>query len=264
VNQLIMLSDDLATEHAELDAIVAPLDDPTWRMPTPAEGWTILDTILHLALTDAHAARAASDPEGFVAARAARTREDVQQEFEHGRSMPSGDVLQFWRTNRQGLLSALRALDPRARIPWFGPPMSAMSHASARLMETWAHGQDVLDTLGLVRDDTSRLRHIAHLGVRARPYSYTIRGLSPPDADVRVELRGPCGDTWTWGEPTTPSRVTGAAADFCLVVVQRRHLDDTALVCEGPHAREWLLIAQAFAGHPGPGRRAGQFSRRRD
>ena len=128
-------------------------------------------------------------------------------------------------------------------------------------METWAHGQDIADTLGISRAPTDRLRHVAHLGVRARPNSYLSRGMTPPDGDVRVELRGPSGDRWVWNEDATPA-VTGDAVDFCLVVTQRRHLDDTDLVVEGALAQEWMSIAQAFAGSPGPGRRPGQFPKR--
>ena len=137
--------------------------------------------------------------------------------------------------------------------------MSAMSHATARLMETWAHGQDVLDALQLERPPTTRLRHVAHLGVRTRAYSYQQHGLNPPATDVHVALTAPGGGVWTWGDPGAVDHVTGAVVDFCLVVVQRRHLDDTELQVEGPHAREWLLIAQAFAGRAGAGRQAGQF-----
>jgi hypothetical protein len=42
--------------------------------------------------------------------------------------------------------------------------------------------------------------------------------------------------------------------DFCLLVTQRRHLADTAVVVEGDAARQWISIAQAFAGPPGAGR----------
>jgi uncharacterized protein (TIGR03084 family) len=127
--------------------------------------------------------------------------------------------------------------------------MGALSFATARLMETWAHGQDVADALGVARPGTPRLRHIAHLGVRTRPFSYTVRGRPVPGADVRVELTPPDGGVpWAWGNPSLTDRVTGPALDFCLVVTQRRHVEDTALAVEGDGAREWLAIAQAFAG----------------
>jgi uncharacterized protein (TIGR03084 family) len=247
------LLDDLAAEHADLDAVVAPLGEPEWSRPTPAEGWTIGDTILHLALTDEVAALAAVDPAAFEAYRQQRRSTGVDP-FQAHRGMPPGQLLALWRKNRQRLLEALAAVDEKQRITWFGPPMSATSHATARLMETWAHGQDILDALGLERAATPRLKHIAHLGVRTRAYSYTQHSLTPPSKEVRVQLDAPGGEVWTWGGSDAADRVSGPALDFCLVVVQRRHLDDTDLSYDGPHAREWLLIAQAFAGTAGSGR----------
>jgi uncharacterized protein (TIGR03084 family) len=116
----------------------------------------------------------------------------------------------------------------------------------------------VSDALEVQRAPTARLKHVAHIGVRARPFSYLINGLELPSAPVYVALRAPDGTTWEWGEPA-PDRVTGDALDFCLVVTQRRHRDDTALSVEGPAATEWIGIAQAFAGEPGSGRAPGQF-----
>jgi len=248
------LCDDLAAEHASLDSVLAPLSEAEWSLLTPAEGWTVRDSILHLALTDAAAALAASDPAGFEAYRAQR-RQGGGDAFADSRGMPAAQLLDLWRTNRRQLLDCLRQLAPSQRITWFGPPMSAMSHATARLMETWAHGQDVVDALGVERADTRRLKHIAHLGVRTRGYSYGQHDLTPPATGARVELAAPdSAETWTWGEANSPDRVRGPAGDFCRVVVRRRHLDATQLAYEGPHAREWLLIAQAYAGAPGSGR----------
>jgi uncharacterized protein (TIGR03084 family) len=127
-------------------------------------------------------------------------------------------------------------------------------------METWAHGQDVVDTIGAQREPTDRLRHVAHLGVRARPNSYAANGRDVPPDPVEVRLVGPHGDAWSWNEGAY-DRVSGPALDFCLVVTQRRHLDDTQLVLEGPLAKEWMSIAQAFAGPPGSGREPGQFEK---
>ena len=138
------------------------------------------------------------------------------------------------------------------RIPWYGPAMGAKSFLTARLMETWAHGQDVMDALGLHRQPTNRLRHIADLGHRTRAWSYLNRGEAPPTDEIRVELVGPDGVTWVFGSDAAVETVRGPAEEFCLVVTQRRHLDDTSLVAS-PGAREWLLIAQAFAGPPTSG-----------
>ena len=137
--------------------------------------------------------------------------------------------------------------------------MSARSFITARLMETWAHGQDVADALAVERTPTERLRHVAHIGVGARAFSYVANGRQPNPAPVRVELVGPAGDTWSWGPEDASDRVTGPALGFCLLVTQRRHRDDVGLTAEGAAADEWLDIAQSFAGPPGHGRRPGQF-----
>jgi len=132
--------------------------------------------------------------------------------------------------------------------------MSAMSHATARLMETWAHGQDVYDALAANREDSARLRHIAHLGVRTRNFAFGVHGLEPPAEEFRVVLTAPSGAVWTWGPEDAAQTVSGPAYDFCLRVTQRRHRDDLDLVATGPDADRWLDIAQAFAGPAGAGR----------
>jgi uncharacterized protein (TIGR03084 family) len=198
------LCDDLEAEHAALDAVVARLSEQHWSMPTPAEGWTISDAILHLALTDEVAALAASDPAAFEGYR--HSRRGGTDPFQTSRGMLPADLLDLWRTNRRCLLESLRTLDPKGRVSWFRPPMAAMSHATARLMETWAYGQDVADAFGIECSATSRLKHIAHLGVRTRGYSYTQHGLTPPADAVRVELRvrtGHCGHGVSRRRPTT-------------------------------------------------------------
>ena len=137
--------------------------------------------------------------------------------------------------------------------------MGTLSFVSARLMETWAHGQDVCDALGVERTPTARLRHIAHLGVRARPFSYVVRGKDVPPGRIDVSVVAPDGSEWRWeigdaSDPGLPAHVSGTALDFCLVVTQRRNVVDTDLVVEGDLAADWISVAQAFAGPPGPGR----------
>ncbi len=178
----------------------------------------------------------------------------MEEHLRRGRAMAGRDVLAWWQGARRQMMDAATALDAHDRVPWYGPPMSALSFVSARLMETWAHGQDVADALGLTRVPTARLRHIAHLGVRARPFSYVVRGLDVPADTVRVELTGPSGEHWSWDAGPVSDLVRGPALDFCLVVTQRRHISDTALTVRGSLASQWLAIAQAFAGPPGPGR----------
>jgi uncharacterized protein (TIGR03084 family) len=254
---------DLRDEHRSLDAIVSSLDEAAWDKPTPAEGWSVRDQISHLAFFDEAAAEAVSAPDRFIGGLDAIARDPVafmEGPLIKGRAGSTNDVLGWWRGARAAMLDVFETVDPDVRVPWYGPPMKPASFISARLMETWAHGQDVADASGVVRPPTDRLRHIAYLGFRARPYSYAANGMTLPDAGVRVELRGPEGDAWIWGEGD--SVVSGDAIDFCLVVTQRRHLQDTNVRTVGDAAREWISIAQAFAGPPGAGRRPGQFPKR--
>jgi uncharacterized protein (TIGR03084 family) len=252
---------DLTAEHADLDRIVAGLEPGDWDRPTPAAGWSVRDQISHLAYFDRTAVLAISDPGAFARSVEELLAGGVDASVEPGRAMTPSELLVWWRDGRRELLTSLERLDPATRIPWYGPPMGARSFATARLMETWAHGQDVVDALGVERAPTDRLRHVAHIGVRARPFSYAVRGLDAPSRPVAVVLTGPAGDRWVWDEQADES-ISGPALDFCLVVTQRRHPSDTDLQAHGELAAEWLGLAQAFAGPPGPGRRAGQFKDR--
>ena len=251
---------DLGAEGDALDAVVAGLDDTAWRSATPAEGWTVAHQIAHLAWTDDQSLRAATDPERFAAeaagADARRLAAEVDDAAAAGAAEEPARLLARWRVSRTALTAALAALPDGARLPWFGPPMSVASMATARLMETWAHGLDVTDALRRPPSASSRLRHVAHIGVRTRDFAFAQHGLPVPAEPFRVELAAPDGGTWSWGPEDAAQRVTGPALDFCLRVTQRRHRADLDLSATGRDADRWLDIAQAFAGPPGPGRPA--------
>ncbi|VVJ17751.1 Uncharacterised protein [Amycolatopsis camponoti] len=254
---LDLLLDDLLAETADVDAMVAPLDDVGIARPTPAAGWTVRDQVTHLAFFDEAATRAAVDPGGFRQAAEALMAggADFPDRVAAQHAELTADEVRAWFTRaRSAFVTAFRGRDPRARLPWYGPDMSVASSVTARIMETWAHGQDIADTLGARREPTDRLRHIAHLGVSTTAFCFRLHGRPVPDVPIRVELLAPSGPLWTWGPADAADRVEGTALDFCLTVTQRRHVDDTALVVSGPVAREWIGIAQAFAGAPGPGR----------
>lgn len=245
------LADDLAAESAELRALLVPLDEEGWRQATPAAGWSILDQVTHLAYFDDAAVASALDPDRFRAEQADPDPDGVAAAH---RGRTGADVLAWFDDTRSRLLAAFRPFDPAMRVPWYGPPMSAASALTARIMETWAHGQDVADALGVRREPTGRLRHVAHIGIGARAYSYLVNDRQAPTTPIRVELAAPDGGTWTWGPPDADDRVAGPALDFCLAVTQRRHLADTMLQVSGPVATEWMGFAQAYAGPAGPGR----------
>lgn len=250
---------DLSAEGWSADELVAARPAGDWARSTPAPGWTVAHQIAHLAWTDQKSLTALRTPQRFPAeierAAAAPTR-FVDLGAEQGATTPPAELLATWRRGREDLVDALAALPQGVKIPWYGPPMSAASMATARIMETWAHGQDVADALGIDREPTGRLRHVAWLGVRTRNFAYAVHSLAPPQEEFRVELVGPGGEDWTFGPVDARQRLTGTALDFCLVVTQRRHSRDTDLRAEGADVERWLDIAQAFAGPPGRGRGA--------
>lgn len=250
--------DDLRDESEELDCLVAELSRERWSRATPAPGWTVAHQIAHLAWTDRAAVLAATDPDAFaveVEKAAAAPGSFVDEGAAEGAALPPAELLARWRAGRAELARILGAAPAGTRLPWYGPPMAVPSMASARLMETWAHGQDVADALGVRRAPTDRLRHVARIGVRTRDFSFAVRGLSVPGEEFRVELTAPeSGEVWAYGPEDAAQRVSGPGTDFCLLVTQRAHRADLALRAEGPDADRWLDIAQAFAGPPGAGR----------
>ena len=246
------LLDDLDAETADLTGMLADAPADGWAAPTPASGWDVGDQVGHLWFFDREARRALEDPGGFVAGLDAIATDPagyLRRQLEAGRALGDRRLAAFGE-ERSRLVGALRAAGPTGRVPWYGPPMSPASFATARLMETWAHGQDIADALRVRRTPTDRLRHVCHLGVRTRGFSYLVRGEPPPATRVAVVVRGPGGDTWSWDDDGSGERVEGPAEDFCLVVTQRRHLADVDLRVTGEAAADWLAKAQAFAGGP--------------
>jgi uncharacterized protein (TIGR03084 family) len=233
--------------------MINDFDDATWSKATPAQGWDVRDQVGHLAISEDLATLAASDSEAFRAELARMLSNAEGPEMEHlrrVRGMAPDAVIDWWRTARSRTVAALLTHEPTDRLPWAGPHMSAMSFASARLMETWAHGQDIADAVGIERIPTDRLIHIARLGIRTRRFSYFNRGLPLPVDEVRVELLSPSGSWWLWGDAAALDRIVGSALDFCLIVTQRRAVNDTTLDVTGDAAIGWMAIAQAFAGPP--------------
>ena len=242
---------DLASEQDSLDLVVADLDEATWQLATDSPGWTIADQISHLQFFDERAALAMNDPAAFGVDRQhliSSAPRDLSVEL--GRQVSAGELLDAWRQSRRALIEAALKVDPTLRVPWYGPSMAVKSFLTARLMECWAHGQDVAEAVGVQRSPSVRLKHVAHIGVGARAFSLLINQLPEDSRSIRVELTAPGGELWTWGDETSDQRVLGDALDFCLVVTQRRALSDSQLTVVGDSATTWMRIAQAFAGAP--------------
>jgi uncharacterized protein (TIGR03084 family) len=250
---------DLLAEYEELAALAETLTPEQWMTKTQFYGWTPWDEIAHLCFFDETALLAVTDAPAF-AADAARLKEKTSSGMEISaiarekyRDLPGAKLLPVWRERFRALVAALAEKDPKDRLPWYGPTMSARSFVTARMMETWAHGQDVFDMLGRPRQPSRRLKHIAHIGVTTFGWTFVNRGLTPPETAPYVELQAPGGEVWTWNDPDAAEYVKGDALDFCLLVTQRRHVDDTGLASAGEGTRRWLSMAQCFAGPPADG-----------
>ena len=255
---------DLVAEQQALDEVVAGLDAADWAASTPSAGWAVSDQVAHLTYFDRAAATAITEPEAFRASvdelwAAARRNGGADLTLGPFRALSSDALLAAWRDGRTLLAKAAVTLTDDDRVEWYGPSMGARSFLTARLMEAWAHGQDVVDAVGGHRPTSDRLRHVAQLGVITRRWSYANRKMAVPDVEIDVALTAPSGGRWTWGPGDAPEVIRGPAEDVCLVVTQRRHLDDTDLEVVGDAARDWLLLAQAFAGPPSDGPDSGSF-----
>ncbi len=250
------ICDDLLTEYAALAVVVRLFTEDRWRQSTQFYGWTCWDQIAHLCFFDEQALLSVTDARQFrenavllgkQLAGGFEVSEITRQRFGH---LCGAELLDHWRDRYAKLIRALSELNEKDRLPWYGPPMSGRSFAAARLMETWAHGQDIYDSLQMKRLPSDRIRHVAHLGVCTFGWSFANRGLPVPKRPPFVELRAASGQIWHWNEPSSTDYVLGSAEEFCLVVTQRRNVADTGLESRGANARMWLAIAQCFAGPP--------------
>ncbi|MGW7541007.1 maleylpyruvate isomerase family mycothiol-dependent enzyme [Streptomyces sp. NPDC054770] len=230
---------DLVAEGDELDALVSAQTD--WSLPTPAAGWTIAHQIAHLAAADANVLVAIRTPDAFDAG-----GQNADLVAAEGAAKPRSVLLEEWRAGRAEVATALCDIALDRGFPWYGSQLTATLMVPLRLMETWAHGQDVFDTLGVPHQATSRLRHVASLGVTGRELSFFAAQLPPLTEPFRIELAGPDGQTWVWGPEDAAQRVRGSALDFCLRVTHRRSLAETGLTAVGEDAQKWLEIARVF------------------
>ncbi|MGA0877822.1 MAG: TIGR03084 family metal-binding protein [Ilumatobacteraceae bacterium] len=251
------LIEDLAAEHRSLSAVLDSLDDRQWKLPTDSPGWAISHQVSHLEFFDRRATLALADPDAFIADRRrviASAPRDPSVDLAN--SATRERLVESWRQSASELLNRATKVAPEVRVPWYGPSMSLGSFLTARLMECWAHGEDIASAAGVERTPTDRLRHIAHIGVATRAFSLVINSLPADDTTVEVRLRSPAGEMWSWSSGSgsaSGQSVTGDVLDFCRVVTQRRRSEETSLIVNGESAQSWMRVAQAFAGPPGRG-----------
>ena len=253
---------DLTAEAEEFEGLISGLDEAGWQRPTPAPGWTVAHQAAHLAFIFRLAGTAAADPELFTAmtkAAAADFEGAVNGALNEYLSDPPEVLLSRWRAERDSSIKALAAVPADQVVPWLVRPLPPAVLCCAGMMELFAHGQDIADALGVPRTPTDRLWHLAWFATLTWDFGYQSRGLTPPDVAFRYELTAPSGAVWEFGPADAEQKITGPAADFCLLVTRRRHRDDLAVRAVGEDADRWLDIAQAYRGPAGAGRQPGQF-----
>lgn len=249
-------AEDFRTESRVLAAILDPLDDAGFAQPTLFKGWTIDDVIGHLhlfnvtAMKSLHSDAALADFVAPILAGMAEGKSLLQMQYPWLDGLAGRALFLAWRDTAEQVADAFAATDPKRRLKWVGPDMSALSSITARQMETWAHGQEVFDALGLVRQEGDRIRNIAHLGVVTFGWTFRNRRMPVPDPAPYVRLTAPSGAVWDWNDPQDDNRVDGTAVDFAQVVTQVRNVADTGLRATGDDAAQWLDLAQCFAGPP--------------
>ncbi|MEO7244207.1 MAG: TIGR03084 family metal-binding protein [Rubrivivax sp.] len=249
-------AEDFRAESLALATLMAPLTEADYTLPTLFKQWTLNDILGHLHLFNVAALRTLESADAFEVLFA-----PVRQGLAQGRPMletqgPWLDGLagralfETWRAGCEAVADTYAIADPKRRVKWGGPDMSAQSCITARQMETWAHGQAVFDRLGIGRVEHDRIRNIVHLGVSTFGWTFVVRGLPVPQPAPQVRLVAPSGAGWTWNDQHPGHVVHGTAVDFARVVTQVRNVADTALIAEGEAATRWLAMAQCFAGPP--------------
>lgn len=258
---------DLVAEQQHLDQFLQTLRDRQWSTPTPAEGWSIQDTVSHLAYVESFAAEVLAEGKKRIDAENVESIDEwTQIGVEQGRGRRHQEIIEWWRFGRADVVDALSRMLPSDRVPWLYGDMSARSFATLRLMETWAHGLDIKaaildritpldeppDHLGEDEEwvdplaDTSRLRHIASLGQRSLPFAFEQAGEEYPESGIRVEVMGPLYAAWRFGPEDTDQVIKGMAGDWCRLVVQRQDPEDTGLKAVGEYAEKALHYARAY------------------
>ena len=246
---------DLKAEQEALNGFLCTLKDEQWDSQMPAEGWTVRDSVSHIAYIDEVSVSFIRGD--YTALDEAAKVDMISDETgpKRGRTMQPSQILKWWRDMRDTMDGCLMKIDPKTRIPWFAMPMGARAFATARLMETWAHGLDCYDAVGVEPLNTDRLRHVAMIAYMARPYAYQMNGLELPDAPICIELLLPSGKGRSQGSEDARDIIRGTAKDFCRVAVRRGHWKDVELEVVGSEAKRFIEIVQTYAGPPGSGRK---------
>jgi uncharacterized protein (TIGR03084 family) len=248
---------DLVAEEQALDQFLQRVHEREWTLPTPARGWSIMNTVCHLAYSETFAAEVIEKGEAWIEQAAFADTEDwMERGIIQGKGLRYQGVIEWWRNGRASVVDALSRMEGDERIPWLLGPMSAKAFATVRLMETWSHGLDIKAAMeGRFtlaegeedpRDDTPRLRHVAWLAHRALPHAFEKAGEAFPADGIRVELMGPRYARWVYGPQDAQNVIKGIAGEWCRVAVDRLDAGDSSLKAMGEAAETALRVVSMY------------------
>lgn len=246
---------DFRAESDDLYQLISPEDDSVFARVTLFKGWTVNDVLTHLHHWNWAADAALNDDlefEAMIDAIAPAVVKGQLRQFENQRhaGLTGRDLLETWQATAAQVAENFHRADPKQRVKWAGPSMSARSSITARLMETWAHGQAVYDLLGVERQSADRIKSIVVLGLNTFGWSFQVQGMEVPEEVPCLRLTAPSGETWEWNAANAANQISGSAEQFCQVVTQTRNIGDTLLKVTGDTATRWMASAQCFAGPP--------------
>lgn len=254
---------DFQDESKDLYKLIQNLSDDELNQKTGFKDWSINDVISHLHIWNLAADLSLLNPIEFkiffIQVDSAFKQGKSLKEFEREYLATSGfELIKLWRKSYEEVAEHFLKADPKARVQWAGPSMSVRSSITARLMETWAHAQEVYDVLGVERKNTDRIKNIVVLGVNTFAYTFRVRNEEVPKLMPCVRLTAPSGEIWTFGEENSEELIEGLAEEFCQLVTQTRNIADTQLQVTGAIASDWMSKAQCFAGRAEKPPAAGQ------
>src|ERR1700722_3476239 len=155
---MIQQAIDFRDESDALFALLDTLDDSAWARNTQFKQWTINDIVAHLHIGNHLADLSLPDGDAFsefVRGLPAASKQAGARRLDSTHAWLGGlrnrDLLYRWRDFYREMTDRFAAAEPRKRVKWVGPDMSVLSSITARLMETWAHGQAIYDLLGQER-----------------------------------------------------------------------------------------------------------------
>ena len=247
---------DFKTESDDLFQIIKTLTDEDLNQKTGFKEWTINNIIGHLHTWNIAADRSLTSDEEFANYVSLFSKEyskrqkmrDFEETFLEGRK--GHDLIKLWQGFYPEMSERFKSAEPKKRVKWVGPDMSVKSSITARLMETWAHGQAIYDVLGIVRKNKDHIKNIAVLGNNTFKWCYTVHGKTIPSTVPHLRLISPSGELWEFNDKSNEELIEGSADEFCQVVTQVRNIADVNLKVNGKIAKEWMSIAQCFAGPP--------------